>query len=584
MTTIFDDLLHNLVECYIDDLVVKTKNRIDHLVDLRIVFDQFRKYQLKMNPLKCAFGVTSGKFLGFIVRYRGIEVDPDKIKAIIEMPHPKSLKQLRSLQGKLAYIRRFISNLSGRIHPFSKLMKKGAAFNWDDSCQKPYLLNPPVLAAPIRGRPLILYIAATPSSLGAMLAQVNEEGKEVACYYLSRVMIGAENNYSPVEKLCLALIFALKWLRHYMLSHEIKLIARADPIKYVLNRPTLMGRVGKWAVLMMEFDITYVPQRAIKGQALADFLAAHPVPDDSPLITDLPDEEVMTVEKVTHYWQLYFDGASRSIESAEGSTRKKAGVGIVLVTPNKRVIYHSFSLMNPDCSNNEAEYEALAFGLLTALSMNISHLQAFGDSQLVIRQVNGIYEVRKPELTSYHSLVLSLMEKFTFIDIQHVRRRNNTQADALGKLVAALSLPPDGVAEIRVEQRWLLPSVLEFFPSDYQDNVVTCTQVEVNDWRAPFIEYFKYGHLPEDRNKKIELQRRLSQYTYHNDTLYKRTYDQMWLRCLSQTEAVNAIKEAHSGLCGAHQSGPKIALRLKLTGYFWPTMVKDCMDYAKKCH
>nr|CAD1837640.1 unnamed protein product [Ananas comosus var. bracteatus] len=81
------------------------------------------------------------------------------------------------------------------------------------------------------------------------------------------------------------------------------------------------------------------------------------------------------------------------------------------------------------------------------------------------------------------------MEKFTFIDIQHVRRRDNTQADALAKLAAALSLPPDGIVEIRVEQRWLLPSVLEFFPSDYQVNVVTCTQVEVNDWRAPFIDY-----------------------------------------------------------------------------------------------
>nr|CAD1842580.1 unnamed protein product [Ananas comosus var. bracteatus] len=128
--------------------------------------------------------------------------------------------------------------------------------------------------------------------------------------------------------------------------------------------------------------------------------------------------------------------------------------------------------MNPDCSNNEAEYEALAFGLLTTLSMNISHLQAFGDSQLVVRQVNGIYEVRKPELISYHSLVLKLMEKFTSIDIQHIRRRDNTQADALAKLAAALSLPSDGVAVIRVEQRWLLPSVLEFVSPDYQVNVV----------------------------------------------------------------------------------------------------------------
>lgn len=78
-------------------------------------------------------------------------------------------------------------------------------------------------------------------------------------------MVGAEQNYSPIEKLCLALIFALKKLRHYMLAHQIQLIARADPIRYVLSQPVLTGRLGKWALLMMEYDITFVPQKAIKG-------------------------------------------------------------------------------------------------------------------------------------------------------------------------------------------------------------------------------------------------------------------------------------------------------------------------------
>jgi hypothetical protein len=218
-----------------------------------------------MNPLKYAFAVQSGLFLGFVVRHRGIEIEPKKIKAILNMPPPCNLKELRALQGKLAYIRRFISNLSGRIQPFSCLMKKGAPFVWDEGCQrgfddiKKYLLNPPVLAAPVKGRPLILYIAAQPTSIGALLAQHNDEGKEVACYYLSRTMVGAERNYSPIEKLCLTLIFTLKKLRHYMLPLQIQLVARADPIRYVLSQPALMGRLGKWALLMMEFDITFLP-------------------------------------------------------------------------------------------------------------------------------------------------------------------------------------------------------------------------------------------------------------------------------------------------------------------------------------
>ncbi|KAM2898527.1 hypothetical protein COP2_008052 [Malus domestica] len=146
-----------------------------------------------MNPLKCVFGVTSGKFLGFIVKHRGIEVDQSKIKAIQSMPEPRNLHEQKSLQGRLAFIRRFISNLAGRCQPFSRLMKKDVPFVWDEVCHnafesiKKYLSTPPVLGAPVPGKPLILYIAAQESSK----------------------------------------------LRHYMHAYTIHLVAKADPIIYV---------------------------------------------------------------------------------------------------------------------------------------------------------------------------------------------------------------------------------------------------------------------------------------------------------------------------------------------------------------
>ncbi|XP_020082008.1 uncharacterized protein LOC109705667 [Ananas comosus] len=398
MTIIFDDLLHKVVECYVDDLVVKTVNKANHFEDLRTVFTRLKKYNLKMNPLKCAFGVYSGKFLGFIVRHRGIEIDPAKIKAIMELPPPKNLKQLRSFQGRLAYIRRFISNLSGRIKPFSKLVKKDAPFIWDDDCQtafddiKKYLLSPPVLAAPIHGRPLILYTAALEGSLGALLAQNNEEGKESALYYLSRMLVGAENFYSPIEKHCLALIFAVKKLRHYMLEHKIHLISRVDPLKFLMTRPVLTGRLAKWAVILLEFDITYVPQKAIKGQALTDFLAAHPIPDDSPLVCDLPDEHIMFATDDQPYWKMYFDGAS-SIQPAFSPNipKIKAGIGLIFVTPEGGILRYSLALSEPR-TNNEAEYEALIAGLEIAIQLNIQKLHIFGDSQLIINQVEGEFK------------------------------------------------------------------------------------------------------------------------------------------------------------------------------------------------
>ena len=167
------------------------------------------------------------------------------------MPAPKNLRELRGLQGRLAYIRRFISNLSGRCQPFSRLMKKDVPFVWDQACQnsfdsfKKYLLNPLVLMAPIKGKPLILYIAALDHSLGALLAQNNDEGKENALYYLSRTLVGAEHNYTPIEKICLALVFAVKKLRHYMLAHSVTLISRADPLKYLMTKPMPSSRLAK---------------------------------------------------------------------------------------------------------------------------------------------------------------------------------------------------------------------------------------------------------------------------------------------------------------------------------------------------
>ncbi|GAA0175797.1 hypothetical protein LIER_41976 [Lithospermum erythrorhizon] len=166
MQKIFDDMFHKNVECYVDDLVVKYVKRKDHPKDLHVVFERLRRYQLKMNPLKCTFGVASGKFLGLVVRRHGIEIEQTKIDAIMALVEPHNIHELKILEGKLVYLRRFISNLARKSQPFSTLMKNGTPFTWDAPCSAAfqdimsYLMSPPVLAAPTQGKPLILYIAA----------------------------------------------------------------------------------------------------------------------------------------------------------------------------------------------------------------------------------------------------------------------------------------------------------------------------------------------------------------------------------------------------------------------------------------
>ncbi|KAM2785541.1 hypothetical protein PS2_006537 [Malus domestica] len=193
MNTIFHDLIGTIVEVYIDDVVIKSKQRQTHLDDLRQVFLRMRQHNLKMNPAKCAFGVSADNFLGFLVHHRGIEVDENKTRAIISAPPPTKKKQLRSLLGQINFLRRFIANSASKMKAFSTLLKlkDSDKFEWTDEHQAAFtqikvsLTTPSVLVPPRHGKPLKLYISAAEESIGCLLAQDNDAGRDQAIFYLS---------------------------------------------------------------------------------------------------------------------------------------------------------------------------------------------------------------------------------------------------------------------------------------------------------------------------------------------------------------------------------------------------------------
>jgi hypothetical protein len=124
-TTLLHDVMHKELEVYVDDMIVKSATRGEHITNLRKFFERIKKYKLRLNPNKCSFGVTAVKLLGHMVSSRGIEVDPTKIKAILEMPPPKTEKEIRGFLGRLQYISRFIARLTTTCEPIFKLLKKG---------------------------------------------------------------------------------------------------------------------------------------------------------------------------------------------------------------------------------------------------------------------------------------------------------------------------------------------------------------------------------------------------------------------------------------------------------------------------
>ncbi|RVW73073.1 Retrovirus-related Pol polyprotein from transposon 17.6 [Vitis vinifera] len=401
-TTLFHDMMHRDVEVYVDDMIVKSRDRSDHLAALERFFERIRQFRLRLNPKKCTFGVTSGKLLGYMVSERGIEVDPDKIRAILDMPAPRTEREVRGFLGRLQYISRFIARLTDICEPIFRLLRKSQPTVWDDQCQRAferireYLLSPPVLAPPTPGRPLLLYLSVSDVALGCMLAQLDDSGKDRAIYYLSKRMLDYETRYVMIERYCLALVWATRRLRHYMTEYSVHLISRLDPLRYLFDRPAF-GRLMRWLVLLTEFDIHYVTQKSIRGSIVADHLASLPVSDARAIDDDFPDEDVAAVTSLSG-WRMYFDG--------------------------------------------------LYLGIRDALELGIRQMEVFGDSNLVLRQIQGEWKTRDVKLKPYHAYLELLVGRFDDLRYTHLPRAQNQFADALATLASMIDIPVDPLFDL----------------------------------------------------------------------------------------------------------------------------------------
>ena len=169
------------MEVYVDDMLVKSKTADNHVSDLEECFKILREYGMRLNPQKCTFGVASGKFLGFIVNTRGIEANPDKIRSLLELPSPRSRKDVQGLTGRVAALNRFISKSTDKCLPFYNLLRGNKKFEWTEECEsafldlKAHLAEPPVLSKPKAGEPLFLYLAVTEDAASVILVREEDQ-------------------------------------------------------------------------------------------------------------------------------------------------------------------------------------------------------------------------------------------------------------------------------------------------------------------------------------------------------------------------------------------------------------------------
>ncbi|XP_057426101.1 uncharacterized protein LOC130719494 [Lotus japonicus] len=483
----------------------------------------------------------------------GIEVNPDKCKAIVDMKSPSSIREVKRLTGRLAALSRFFPKAGDRATPFFTCLKKNTTFQWTGACEEAFqqlkelLASPPMLAKPTPRIPLILYLAVTDAAVSTVLLQ--EENKQYKIiYFVSHTLQGAEVRYQKIEKAALAILKTARRLRPYFQSFQIK-VKTDIPKRQVLQKPYLSGRLVSWSVELSEYDISYEQRGQVTIQSLIDFVA-----ELTPTEGDKENAE----------WVLSVDGSSNESGS---------GAGVSIESPDKMLIEKSLKF-GFRASNNQSEYEALIAGLRLAIELGVQKLYIKGDSQLVVKQVRGEYQVKDPQLSKYLEIVQRLMQAIEHVRIEHIPRSQNECADALAKLASTGRL---GNYQTVIQEILPHPStdMLEF-------KVAKAIGNGEPSWMDPIIDFLSQQPQDESKNTK-EKRREASFYTLVGGQMYRQGIMSPMLKCVDAAKSQEIMAEVHEGVCSSHIGGRYLAVKVLRAGFYWPTIKKDCLEYVKKC-
>ncbi|XP_070012908.1 uncharacterized protein [Nicotiana sylvestris] len=326
-----------------------------------------------------------------------------------------------------------------------------------------------------------------------------------------------------------------------------------DPLKYIFQKPMPTGKLAKWQILLSEFDIIYVTQKAVKGQALADHLAKKPVGGEfEPLKMYFPNSKVSFIREdiVEAYdgWIMIFN---------EAINFKGVGIGAILVSETGQH-YPVSAKLRFMCTNNMAEYEACIMGLNLAIDMNIQELLVLGDSDLLVHQVQGEWATKNTKILPYLYHVQELMKMFMKIEFKHVPRVQNEFADALATLLSMIQHPDKNFIDP-------IPVTIhnQLAYSAYAEE-----ETDKKPWFHDIKEYLAKVKYPEQANytQKCTLQKLSNHFFQSRGTL--RTPDLGLLRCVDIKEASKLLEEIHSRTCDPHMKGFVLAKKILRAGYF----------------
>lgn len=288
--------LEKHVFVYLDDIIICTPTFSKHLEVLREVFRRLLNAGLTMNRDKCQFCKPELKYLGYVVNASGLMVDPEKVEAILKIPTPSNVTEVRRIVGLASWYRRFVPNFSTIVAPITTLLRKNQRFCWDDNCEealnaiKSHLVTAPILSCPNFDIPFSIQTDASDYGLGAVLTQMTEEGEKVICY-LSRSLTKTERRFSVTEKECLAVLFAVEKLRPYIEGTKFTVITDHYSLKWLYSIKDPIGRIARWAVRLQQYDFEIIHRKG-KDHVVPDALSRF-VPEVSLVDGTAPKETVV---------------------------------------------------------------------------------------------------------------------------------------------------------------------------------------------------------------------------------------------------------------------------------------------------
>ena len=264
-----DKVLHGIKEkfvlVYLDDVIIYSKTCKEHLQHLTEVLNRIRHANLSLKAEKCNFIATELQFLGHVVGKDGVKPDPEKVEKMMNYPEPKNIRELRGVLGLFSYYRRFIKDFAQLADPLYQLLKKDTPYTWTESQQQAFenlrekLTKAPIVQYPDFTKPFILHTDASGTGVGAVLAQ--KEGKqEHVIAYASRTLNPAEKNYAITELECLAIVWAVKYFRHYLYSSKFSIVTDHTALKWLLNSTSesMNKRLERWKITLSEYDFEII--------------------------------------------------------------------------------------------------------------------------------------------------------------------------------------------------------------------------------------------------------------------------------------------------------------------------------------